>query len=240
MTFAPAGVPPRKVKLALDASAASADGALVLYWHATGSAPLEAAYALGDRAAAFRRAGGIIATPYADPAAGQFEWFVVNSSPRQDDFALADEVVACLVAAQRIAPTRIHAMGMSAGALQTTALSFARSAYIASVATYSGGMPDGFTPATQDPDNLFAALIFSGGPSDNVFGLDFQAASARYRTTLAGKGHFTVACDHGKGHEIPRDAAASVLAFFEAHGFGSSPSPYAAGLPATFPSYCAR
>ena len=34
--------------------------------------------------------------PYADPTAGQFEWFIVNKSPKLDDFIVADEIVACL------------------------------------------------------------------------------------------------------------------------------------------------
>ena len=52
------------------------------------------------------------------------------------------------------------------------------------------------------------------------------------------RGHFAAICDHGNGHEIPLDAAPSVGAFFAANGYGAWPSPYAAGLPATFPSYC--
>src|SRR5688572_9435626 len=43
--FAPAGIPPRKVKLALGSVQ---QGPLILYWHATGSAVAEAAYALGS------------------------------------------------------------------------------------------------------------------------------------------------------------------------------------------------
>ena len=237
VTFAPAGMPPRKVKLTFD-PAASAHGPLVLYWHATGSQPAEATYALGATATALAGSGGVIAAPYSDPAAGQFEWFVVNGSPKLDDFVLADEIVACLAA--RIDTAHVHSMGMSAGALQTTALSFARASYVASVATYSGGMPDGFSPANQDPANKFAALIFMGGTTDNVFGLDFKAASERYQSTLTQSGHFAAICDHGKGHEIPLDAAPSVVTFFAAHGYGVTPSPYAGGLPATFPSYCAK
>jgi hypothetical protein len=132
-------------------------------------------------------------------------------------------------------------MGMSAGALQTTAFSFVRSDYVASVATYSGGLPPGFEPAVEDTANKFAALIFDGGPTDDVFGLDFDAASERYRARLVDDGHYAAACEHGHGHEIPLDAAPSVDAFFTANPFGAWPSPYAAsGLPASFPSYCAR
>ncbi|MCX5746194.1 MAG: hypothetical protein NT062_27265 [Proteobacteria bacterium] len=240
VTFAPAGIPPRKVKLTLDAGAASDRGELLIYWHATGSSPLEAAYSLGAVEATITSAGGIVAAPYADPAAGQFEWFIVNQSPKLDDFVLADEIAACLTAAHRIDPDHIHSMGMSAGALQTTALSFVRSAYVASVVTFSGGLPDGFDPPIQNPDNKFAALIFDGGATDNVFGVDFKAASERYQTTLDASGHFAAICDHGHGHEIPLDAAASVATFFTANGFGAWPSPYASGLPGSFPTYCAR
>lgn len=238
VTFAPAGMPPRRVKLVMPSAADQAPGPLVLYWHATGSSPAEAAYSLGTTQAAIVAAGGVVAAPYADPAAGQFEWFLVNQSPKQDDFLLADEVVACLVAAHRVDPAHVHSMGMSAGALQTTAVSFLRASYVASVTTYSGGMPPGFTVPNQDPTNKFAALIFDGGPTDNVFNVDFQAASERYRTTLMADGHFTAICNHGGGHSIPRDAAPSVWAFFQANGFGVSPSPYESGLPASFPAYC--
>ncbi len=237
VTFAPAGIPARKVKLALDA-AATQRGELVIYWHATGSSPVEAVYSLGSTQAAITAAGGVVATPYSDDSAGQFEWFVVNGSPKLDDFILADEIVACLAAANRIDPLHVHSMGMSAGGLQTTAMSFLRSAYVASVATFSGGMPDGFNPAMQNPINKFAALIFAGGASDNVFGLDFKAASERYQQTLTSAGHFAAICDHGMGHKIPLDAAPSIAAFFTANAFGAWPSPYASGLPASFPAYC--
>ena len=241
VTFAPAGIPPRKVKLTLADSAASDHGQLVIYWFATGSSPLEAAYSLGATQSQITAAGGIVAAPYADSTAGQFEWFIVNRSPKLDDFILADEIVGCLVAAHRIDPAQIHSMGMSAGALQTTALSFMRSDYIASVATYSGGLPAGFSPAVENADNKYAALIFDGGANDNVFGVDFKAASEAFASTLTASGHYTELCDHGKGHAIPLDAAPSVAAFFTANPFGAWPSPYvASGLPSTFPSYCAR
>lgn len=239
VTFAPAGIPPRKVKLELDPAAAAHAGPLVLYWHATGSSPAEAGYALGSTQTKITSAGGVIASPYSDPAAGQFEWYLVNGSPKQDDFVLADEIVACLAAANRIDTTHIHSIGMSAGALQTSALSLLRTSYIASVATFSGGLTDGLVPMSQNPQNKFAALIFEGGASDNVFGVDFVAASKRYRDLLRADGHFTALCEHGKGHSIPLDAAPSVALFFEANGFGAWPSPYANGLPASFPSYCA-
>jgi predicted esterase len=237
--FAPAGMPPRMVKLALSATAAT--GPLIIYWHATGSAPTEAAYALGATEDALIQSGAVIAAPYSDPTAGQFEWFIVNMSQKQDDFLLADEVIACLAQAGRIDTDHVHSMGMSAGALQTTAVSYLRSSYIASVVTYSGGVPAIFTPPPLDPDNKFAALIFHGGTSDNVFNVDFKMASETYANMLTTAGHFATLCDHGQGHSIPLDAAPSAAQFFADNGFGDWPSPYAsAGLPASFPTYCAR
>jgi poly(3-hydroxybutyrate) depolymerase len=239
VTFAPAGIAPRKVNLAFDPTKVGKQSQLIFYWYATGSSTLEAAYSLGSTETTIEQAGGIVATPYADPSAGEFEWFIVNMSPKLDDFLVADEVVGCLAQANMVDATHIHSMGMSAGALQTTAVSFVRSAYIASVATYSGGIPPGYTPAIEDPDNKFAALIFDGGSNDDVFGVDFQAASMLYQSTLTSAGHFAAICDHGMGHSIPLDAAPSVATFFTANGFGAWPSPYTSGLPASFPSYCA-
>jgi hypothetical protein len=238
VTFSPAGMPPRKVALSLPATKPATPGQLIFYWHATGSAPVEAEYSLGDTLGQITGAGGTVAAPYPDPTAGEFEWFIVNQSPKQDDFLLADEVVACLTAAGYVDPMQIHSMGMSAGALQTTALSFIRAEYIASVATYSGGVPPQYTPVDQDPANKFAALIFDGGSADDVFGVDFEAASEAYRSMLVADGHFAAICDHGMGHNIPLDAAPSVAMFFTANPWGAWPSPYAGALPASFPSYC--
>ena len=239
VTFAPAGIPARKVNLALDPTKLG-HGPLIIYWYATGSSTVESSYSLGSTEQAIIDAGGIVATPYADSSAGEFEWFIVDQSPKLDDFLVADEIVGCLAQAHLIDPTRIHSMGMSAGALQTTALSFIRASYIASVATYSGGVPPGFMPANNDPANKFAAMIFDGGASDDVFSVDFEAASEAYKSMLDADGHFTTICDHGMGHEIPLDAAPSVAMFFAANPFGAWPSPYkASGLPASFPTYCA-
>jgi predicted esterase len=239
VTFAPSGIPPRTVQVYMSDAAKTMHGPLIFYWYATGSsATLEPPYALGATLASIESAGGIVVAPQADPSAGAFEWFIVNGSSKLDDFQVADEIVACAAQTTGIDTTHIHAMGMSAGGLQTTAMSFLRSSYLASVATYSGGMPMGFSPQNEDPANKFAALIFDGGATDNVFGVDFQAASQTYQSTLKSAGHFAAICDHGMGHNIPTDAAPSVAQFFQANGFGVYPSPYVNGLPATFPTYC--
>ena len=80
VTFAPAGIPPRKVKLTFTDAAMQGTGPLIIYWHATGSAPVEAAYSLGTTMNTVTAAGGVVAAPYPDPTAGEFEWFIVNMS----------------------------------------------------------------------------------------------------------------------------------------------------------------
>ncbi|MBK7195701.1 MAG: hypothetical protein IPH80_24735 [Myxococcales bacterium] len=239
VSFAPTGIAPRAVTLYVKDGAGP--GPLVFYWHATGSSPSEVTTGLGATLTALVDAGAVVAVPASDPNAGQFPWYIVNQTTRQDDFLIADEVVGCLAAAGRIDTDRVHSMGMSAGALQTTGMTFLRSSYIASVATYSGGVPSIFTPPPLDPANKSAALIFFGGASDNVFNVDFQDAAMRFYTMLTADGHYAALCNHNMGHSIPRDAAPSVAQFFADNPYGAWPSPYAAaGLPASFPSYCAR
>ena len=222
----------------MSSAAATMHGPLILYWYATGSSTAEVEYSLNTTLATIEATGGIVVAPEADPNAGEFEWYIVNGSSKLDDFEVADEIVACAAQTTQVDTTHIHSMGMSAGALQTTAMSFLRSDYLASVATYSGGLPPGFSPTNENPSNKFAAFIFDGGSTDDVYGVDFEAASETYFTTLTAAGHFAAICDHGMGHAIPTAAAPSVALFFQANGYGVTPSPYANGLPASFPSYC--
>jgi len=182
-----------------------------------------------------KAAGGIIAAPYHDPAAGQFPWFLVMGS-RTDDLLVADEVLACAIEKLGMDTSRIYTLGMSAGGLHTAQMSFRRSNYIAGAVTYSGGISYG-NPPNKDPSNKFAAMIFHGGPSD-VVGISFQQASNTYKTKLVNGGHFAFICNHGNGHNIPYAATGSVWQFFQDHPWGTDPSPYESGLPSGFPSYC--
>jgi predicted esterase len=142
-------------------------------------------------------------------------------------------VIGCAQEKIGIDPRRVHSLGFSAGALFTSQLSFARSSYIASVATYSGGG----SAAPEDASNKFPAMIFFGGPNDMVV-VNFQEQSQIYLDALRGNGQFAFLCNHGRGHSIPADAAPNVVKFFLDHPFGTNPSPYASGLPAGFPAYC--
>jgi len=240
VTFNPAGIAARDVRIWIsEDDAAVSDGPLIFYWHGTGSQPSVATYALGNSTINDVTAmGGIVAAPFHDPAAGTWPWYL-TAGTQEDDLLVADEVVACAIEQVGIDTSHIHSIGMSAGALHTTQMSYRRSSYIASVTTYSGGLISAaMAPASEDPSNLFAALIFHGGESDVVV-ISFQDASENYWQDLTDAGHFAAICNHGNGHSIPTDATASVWQFFQDHPYGRSPSPYADGLPADFPSYCA-
>src|SRR5690606_33172122 len=127
--------------------------------------------------------------------------------------------------------------GMSAGGIQTTAFSMARSRYIASSASSSGGQ---FTEQPfEDPDNRFAATIIHGGDNHILGGfVNFKAPSASWHNQLIANGNFAFICDHGGGHTIPSGYGNDVINFFFTHPFGTEPSPYQAGLPAEFPGAC--
>lgn len=235
-TFNPKGIAPRKVQIYMSDAAKTLDGPLIFYWHGTGSFPGEAAAGLGASMNAIKDAGGIVVAPQHDPAAGTFPWFLTTGGTRVDDLLVADEVLACAIDQLGVDTSRIHTMGMSAGALMTTQMAYRRSGYIASAVTYSGGLI-GAPPAAQDPSNKYAAMMFHGGTSDVVV-IKFQAATEAWLADITGKQQFGFICNHGRGHSVPTDAVGSVWQFFQDHPFGTPPDPYASALPQGFPSYC--
>ena len=160
------------------------------------------------------------------------------SGNQPDDLILADEILACAIAAVGVDTAHIHTLGMSAGGLHSARMSLLRSRYLASVVIYSGGLYTAFGATFEDPANKFAAMIFHGGVDDYV-GMSFAEASETYLGVLEDNGNFGFICDHGQGHVLPPDATGSVWQFFQDHRYGTDPSPYADGLPDGFPSYCA-
>ncbi|MGZ3428422.1 MAG: hypothetical protein ACXVCV_17340 [Polyangia bacterium] len=245
VTFSPAGIAPRQARLWMTSAASTLHGPLVFYWYATTSSTNEVLYGLGQSVVdAITAKGGIVVAPVEDMPNGQknqFPWYLVTGN-QMDDLTVADEIVGCAIEKVGIDLRHIHSLGMSAGGLQTTRMSYLRSGYLASVATYSGGISSGVSDSFQDPSNLFAAMIFHGGATDTYGQLSFQMASESYKTALRAAGHFAFICDHSAnapGHQIPpAPAATSVWQFFQDHPFGTNPSPYAGGLPSGFLSYC--
>jgi len=217
-TFNPAGGA-RTVTIHISAANQTTRGPIIFYWHATGSQPTEASRGLP--LPTVLAAGGVVIAPSDVPNAGTFPWL---SNFNLHD-ALVDEILGCAQQKANIDTNRIHAVGFSAGALMTTHLSYARSRYMASVATYSGGANGQF----QDPSNKFAAMIMTGGMGNDTVVQDFYASSVAWQSTLKGASHFAMLCDHGGGHNIPMALVPGVWQFFLDHPFGRNPSPYAGG-----------
>jgi hypothetical protein len=233
INFSPSGQGQRSARLWINASAAAAnDGPLVIYWYATGGSPTQAITALGQ--AGINRitaAGGMVIAP-SHVSCGTFPWICGGNTDR----ALTDEIIGCAKRSSAgFDPRHIHWLGMSAGGLYSTSLSYARSSYLASVAAYSGGGTGTF----QEQNNKFAAMIFHGGSGDSVFGVNFMTQSVNWDNQLTAAQHFTIMCNHNNGHTIPTSAAPSVVQFFFDHPWGA-PSPYTTSLPAGFPTYCVR
>jgi hypothetical protein len=158
------------------------------------------------------------------------------------DAAIADEIVACAIQTQKIDPRRIHVAGYSAGALQTTYMWFARSGYVASVLTYSGGDDTLDVVPLQDPAHPPAALVTHGAKGMDTFGglIDFAVASASWESEIKKAKGFAIDCNDGGTHTdivLRSKVAPQALQFFLDHPFGVQPEPYTT-LPSAFPSYC--
>lgn len=234
-TFAPAGMAPRDVLVSIGAEAETKDGPLVFFWHGAGGDPSEAPGVLGPAVAGITAAGGMVVAPYHDPAAGELPWFLSIGGKRDDDLRLADEVLACARARKGVDLRRIHSVGFSAGAMNTTQFALRRSSYVASVVVYSGAQV--FVVDPEDETNKYPAMLFYGGPRDEV-GVNFDDAAHAYYDWLGANGHFAMLCNHGRGHTVPTDGRASAWQFLQDHPYGAAPEPYAGALPAGFPSYC--
>jgi hypothetical protein len=123
----------------LAAKKSAGKGSLVFYWHGTGSSPIEGSM-FGGIADINKDGGLVVGFSSGTGAGGDCSGTGTHSI---NDFKVADQVVACSVANYGIDPKRIYATGCSAGGLQTGCMSINRSAYIAAVATNSGGVTAG-------------------------------------------------------------------------------------------------
>jgi len=241
-SFNPDGVP-RRVLIYSSDEAKTLDGPLIFSWHGTGGSPADATAWLGqDVIDQILAQGGIVAAPSQarQDTARPWDHTPLGPSGTDNDERLMDEVVACAREKVGIDLRRIFAVGMSAGGLKTAQVGLRRSGYVAAVIVYSGGVTKGDVPPDQAPDGTLSAMLLYGGPSDisPVDGIDYTAASRRYRDLLRSQGRFAFSCNHGGGHSVPGDAQASAWRFMQDHPFGTAPSPYAGQLPAGFLGYC--
>ncbi|MDG2307046.1 MAG: hypothetical protein P8R42_20840 [Candidatus Binatia bacterium] len=215
------------VRIRVSPDAALRNGPLVFAWHSLGSNPNGAiSHLLGpdNMLQQILDMGGMVAAPFGHGGLTEFG---------HADFPVTDEIVACAMQQVGIDPFQIHSIGFSAGGLQTTLMGFERSGYIASIVGWSGGFPGN----DQDPTNLVPSLLSHGGPGDFVF-IPFDELMEDYYDLIVSEGHFAIMCRHGNGHSVPTAIRQRTLPFLLDHPFGTVPSPYEGGLPASFPGYC--
>ena len=82
-------------------------------------------------------------------------------------------------------------------------------------------------------------MTLHGSHASDVVIVDFSDASLALTRDVVSHGGFAVDCDHQGGHcGAPSELQAAAWQFLQDHPFGVQPEPYAAGLPASFPSYC--
>ena len=215
-------------------------GPLVFFFHGGGGEAEQAESTVtGEAIADILANGGMVIAPIADPAAN-LSWFLASGSA-QNDIVMQDSMVACADAGPGIDRHRIHAIGFSAGGIHVAMASILRASYMASTVTYSGGTYNGVTPDTEEA--TASALVFHGGPSDNVGGLNFMGASDFYAGQLRDRGGYAIVCNHGTGHGYPDNEAgvwrrADAYNFLREHPYGVSPFPYAGNFPDWVPPYC--
>jgi hypothetical protein len=213
-------------------------GPLIIYWHATLSSPVEVLQGFGqDNISAVTAAGGVVAAPATTACNGctttdDGYWF-------EEDDVVADQIVACAIKNAKIDVTHIHTLGWSAGGLHTTHVAQARSNYIASFISYSGGLY--LLPSMdEDPTNKVAGILTYGDPGSDVVVLDFNAQSQSWYTMFQPLGWYSMMCHHPGGHEVDPEIAPLSLKFFKDHPFKVSPEPYATMIPAGYPAYCSN
>ncbi|MDD9939377.1 MAG: hypothetical protein OXT09_37670 [Myxococcales bacterium] len=125
------------VRLWIGPSRDDGQGMLLLYWHGVGGLADEATAMLGSNLQRILDAGGMVASfsetlgTGTDSALGT--WY-------EDDFAVADAIIACAIEQHGIDPRRIHVAGCGLGAFQAGAMLYARSSYLASGVLVQGGV----------------------------------------------------------------------------------------------------
>jgi poly(3-hydroxybutyrate) depolymerase len=208
---------------------------ILFYWHGTGSTSGEVQAFMSSEITEITGEGGVVASFSTSTAMGQDTGDAVWYT---GDFAMADQILACAVKQLNIDTRQIYSAGCSAGGLQTVAMLFARSNYLAAAMPNSGG--EAFAGEFPLEGKHVPALVTThGAMGTDMVVIDFATASATADTDVVSKGGFAVDCNHGGGHcGAPAVDVAAQWQFCKDHPFGVSPEPYAKGLPSSFPSYC--
>jgi poly(3-hydroxybutyrate) depolymerase len=218
-------------------------GPMVFYWHGTGSRAEEAISGLGPGLNEVMSQGGVIAsfttTTMMGRTTGNNVWYY-------GDFDMADQILACANQQGLIDPQRIYSAGCSAGGIQTSTMGYSRSGYLAAGTQNSGGII--FMTPLQDTSHVPFQMSSHGardkdvvhaGQANAMIDVYFADITANNNKDLVAKGGFAINCDHGGQHcANPPELTAAMWQFLKDHTFDTQVSPYAAGLPASFPPYC--
>lgn len=221
------------ITVAAGAKPASATAPFVFYWHGTGSFAGEYSGMAAAVAAGVQQEGGVLVSFDGSSGGDLLSGTAIFGA---GDFDIGDQLLACAVRDHNVDPTRVFATGCSAGGLFSGAMGAMRSNYIAAVAPNSGGLT---TPVQfQNPSWAPALMTIHGAPGVDVVGIDFSNSSATADMAYKQRGAFVINCNHGGGHCGGGGLAGDIWNFFKNHPYGTTPSPWAGGLPAGFNSAC--
>ena len=179
-----------------------------------------------------------------------FRWpfSTIDSDARvQDELIYFDDLLACAAQSYRVDNTCVTSVGVSAGALFTSQLGWARSEYLASIISLSGGT-GGLVREWGGADHILPAMVLWGGPSDFCVAVDFAMTSADLESHLSADGHAVVECEHNCGHAAPPFEApdpeltpfAAMWRFFLDHPYWleDGETPLATNQPSFAPEWC--
>ena len=230
----PSGREPRSFELVLPTTPPAEPMPLVFAFHGLGGDIASMLDGAELRALADAR-GVALVVPQGTDFGGSPGWDAINADPYNKDIQLFDDLYTCVTAQHPIDLDRVYVTGMSNGGLLSGALLARRADRLAAVAPMSGGV------ITTWPDDAAQVPLLAiwGGEADVAFEQDFNALSTQMIAEAVGRGHFTVGCNHGLGHELRASFWPWTFDFLLAHTRGLSSSPLSGTpLPDSFPAYC--
>lgn len=165
----------------------------------------------------------------------------------EEEFVFFDDMLACAAQTYSVDNTCVSSVGVSAGALFTSQLGWARSEYLSSIIVLSGGT-GGLVKPWNGAEHIMPAMVLWGGPSDVCVALNFTNTSEDLQAGLMADGHAVVECEHNCGHAAPPFESgkpeltpfAGMWRFFLDHPYWleDGETPWDAGTPSTLPQWC--
>jgi predicted esterase len=226
---------------------------IIFFWHWLGGSA-DDFLSTGDLANAVEQQQFIAVIPESIPATvgGQdlkWPYDMTQTQQRMDqEFRFFDDMLSCVSQQFTVNKNCVSTAGVSAGALWSGQLGPARSQYLSSFVSLSGGVGGIIKPWSGAGQHKLPGIVLWGGPTDNCFNLlNFEMTSNALEDALTADGHFFIECIHNCGHGPPpvdvapgASAFSPVWDFVFAHPFwlNAGESPWSGGLPAGFIPWC--